>query len=373
MSALSDAWPGGAVECSDHIECVLLSRDERLVCLASAGGEIVVVELESGRVAGRLPGHAGSTSALALTPDGRLVSAGQDSFVRCYSLETLAEVGCLRIDAVGAINGPAGAWVSALACDAREATIGAAAGSTIVVAPLDAGAFGSVEGLAPAGSVCVIGPLVRAVDCLAFLPDGTLCACGYGGVLMFRPRAPTDDDGGGGGGCAHYEPVARLAKTYHSGVEGATLGYKGWLLSLAPSPSGEWVACGCSDSTVRLWRTSNGQDFKCGGYSSKVTAVVWQPGGRLCATSGSNQVRARARARAARGRAAAEPPANCARATLRRAARRELTPRIPPLILRTRAAGDAVGFRERQPGGHDALGVRRPEGRRQRSRLPPRR
>lgn len=284
-SPLDDAWKG-QVECTDHIECVQLSRDGRLVCLGSAGGEIAVVEVESGRVAARLSGHEGGTLALCCVPDGRVASGGGDSFVRVHSLESMGEVGRMCVQGAAGINSPTGTWVTAIAADPRRARVAAAAGRTIHVADLDSGAFCG-DGRGAAGCVCVLDSLARAVDCVAFLADGTLSACGFGGVTLFRECAPaTAQDGGQ---CVRYEAVARFAKTYHTGAEGATLGYQGWLLSLAPAPGGEWLACGCSDNTVRLWRVASGQDFKCGGYSSKVSCVVWDPAGRFCATSGSNQ------------------------------------------------------------------------------------
>ena len=274
MCALDEAWPSQLVECTDHIECVALSLDGQLACLGSAGGEILVVDVDSGRVAARLDGHAGGTLALCATHDGRLVSGGEDSFVRLHSLEALGEVGRLRFECAAGIHCPTGTWVSAVAAHPSRSRIVAAAGRTAIVADLDGGAFGG-DGNAPAGSVCVLGPLARTIDCLAFLPDGTISSCGYGGVTLFRETcAGGAAEAAGADGAPRYEAVARFAKTYHDGVDGATLGYKGWLLSLAPAPTGDWLACGCSDNTVRLWRMANGQDFKCGGVRGARRARV---------------------------------------------------------------------------------------------------
>lgn len=384
---LTDAWAQPAVECTDHIECALLSRDERMVCLGSAGGEIVVVEVESGRVAARLDGHAGGTLALCSVPDGRIVSGGEDSFVRVHSLETLSELGRMRVEGTAGINCPTGTWVNAVAADPRRARIAAAAGQTIVVADLDSGAF-SADGNAPAGTLCVLGPLARAIDCIAFLPDGTISSCGYGGVTLFRERRQREDAMDDGEYSISYEAVARFAKTYHSGVEGTTLGYKGWLLSLAPAPSGEWIACGCSDNTVRLWKTATGQDFKCGGARGA------RRGGAVRAASSRMEHQRRARAllrgyeRAgglARPRTRFCPCCCCAPPLL-------LLPSLAAWAGRTRLfvqnqlrgvgpvrpllrhvwqqPGDAVGLRLGQPGGLDSAGVRGAEGGSHRSCLP---
>ena len=66
--------------------------------------------------------------------------------------------------------------------------------------------------------------------------------------------------------------------------------YKGWLVRLAPSPDAVWIAAGCNDNTVRLWRRATGQELQCGGYSSKITGLSWSDSSRYLATSGGNQV-----------------------------------------------------------------------------------
>ena len=68
------------------------------------------------------------------------------------------------------------------------------------------------------------------------------------------------------------------------------LKYKGWLVRLAPSPNAVWIAAGCNDNTVRLWRRATGQELQCGGYSSKITGLCWTASSRYLATSGGNQV-----------------------------------------------------------------------------------
>lgn len=57
--------------------------------------------------------------------------------------------------------------------------------------------------------------------------------------------------------------------------------YKGWLVQLAPSPDSTWLAAGCNDNTVRLWRRSTGQELQCGGYSSKITSLSWNTSGQF--------------------------------------------------------------------------------------------
>lgn len=304
--------------------------------------------------------------------------------MRLHSLEALGEVGRLRFECAAGIHCPTGTWVSAVAAHPSRSRIVAAAGRTAIVADLDGGAFGG-DGNAPAGSVCVLGPLARTIDCLAFLPDGTISSCGYGGVTLFRETcAGGAAEAAGADGAPRYEAVARFAKTYHDGVDGATLGYKGWLLSLAPAPTGDWLACGCSDNTVRLWRMANGQDFKCGGVRgarrARVSTTRATPLPRRCVAAGRAPQRARRRGATDRATPARVPcPASPARARARGSSRRaqathpkcrasygtRLGGTVRPRALIRRPSGIAVG------GGRQARRRSRASGRRPRSARSP--
>lgn len=57
-----------------------------------------------------------------------------------------------------------------------------------------------------------------------------------------------------------------------------------------PVSDAVWIAAGCNDNTVRLWRRGTGQELQCGGYSSKITGLSWSSSSRYLATSGGNQV-----------------------------------------------------------------------------------
>ena len=94
-----------------------------------------------------------------------------------------------------------------------------------------------------------------------------LARCCYGGVTVWDERPSTQS-----------APVPRK------------FSYKGWLVRLAPSPDAVWIAAGCNDNTVRLWRRATGQELQCGGYSSKITGLSWSDSSRYLATSGGNQV-----------------------------------------------------------------------------------
>lgn len=332
-----EAWQG-QVACSDHIECVLLSPCGKYVCLGSAGGEIVVVSLETGSRVADLGSHDGGTLCMCPTRDGLIVSGGEDSYVRVHSLERMAEVGRLRVDGGQGVNCSTGTWVTAVASEKDGTHVAAAAGNVITVADWASGAFDS-DGGVHSGDVTVIGPTDRAIDCLAFLSDGRLASCGYGGVSLW-----TRDDHHG------YELVPRMSKTYHEGTAQCTLGYKGWLLSLAPSPGSDWIAAGCNDNTLRLWRVSNGQDFKCGGIP------------RPAAGHGLRQ--------------RWQSPSRDAHARHRLFVQGHLHPLGPSrAVVREHGIkpGDALGLLQWQPRGHLTSCLRRPSNIRPCHRVPPNR
>eukprot|EP00249_Psilotum_nudum_P016440 c25825_g1_i1 orf=239-2530(+) len=59
------------------------------------------------------------------------------------------------------------------------------------------------------------------------------------------------------------------------------LGHTGPVLSIAPGPSGEWIASGSSDGTARLWEVQTGRCVKVWDIGKLVNYVAWNPNSEL--------------------------------------------------------------------------------------------
>jgi hypothetical protein len=87
----------------------------------------------------------------------------------------------------------------------------------LVPAPMPGGAYAGAKLVAQPADAEELGPLDKTVDCASFCSDGSVAACCYGGVAVWRPR----DD-------RSRRESDRAAPRKFS--------YKGWLVRLAPSP-----------------------------------------------------------------------------------------------------------------------------------------
>lgn len=75
-----------------------------------------------------------------------------------------------------------------------------------------------------------------------------------------------------------------------SGYLRQRLEWKGSLVSMVLSPSGDIVACGSQDNSVHFWRRSTAQDSMMSGYPGKPSSLAFDQGGTLLATSGGSAV-----------------------------------------------------------------------------------
>jgi WD40 repeat protein len=67
-------------------------------------------------------------------------------------------------------------------------------------------------------------------------------------------------------------------------------GWKGSLISLEISPSGKWIAAGCQEQSVHIWKAVSGEDLEMSGYPTKVRAIRWSPDGRYLVTGGGADI-----------------------------------------------------------------------------------
>lgn len=228
----------------DYVAALAPARDGQR-CVAGLGnGDVLGLELASGKVVFQRRAHEGSVLGVSLAPEPtRFVTCGHEPSAKIWSAKG---------ELVRELPGGGTAWVEHVAWAPSGGRIATAAGRKVRVwtalgEPLfESDAFAST------------------VSSIAWRRDGSgLAATCYGGV--------------------HILPIVDQAKARH-------LAWKGSLISMAWSPDGNVIACGSQDATVHFWRLDSGQDAEMSGYRFKPKALAWDNESKLLATAGDASV-----------------------------------------------------------------------------------
>jgi WD40 repeat protein len=232
------------IDAGDYVAAVDVSRNGELCVVGLGDGDILGLEIPTGRELFRVRAHDGGVLGVGLSPDGtRLATCGQD---------TVAKLWLSSGKFVRELPGAGKAWVEHVAWAPAGGRLATAAGRMVRVWTSEGEPIVETE------------PLASTVSGLAWRADGTgLAATCYGGV--------------------HILPFVRGAKARH-------LPWKGSLISVAWSPDAKVIACGSQDSSVHFWRLKSGQDSQMSGYPFKPKALAWDSESKLLATSGDATV-----------------------------------------------------------------------------------
>jgi len=228
----------------DYVTTMTVSPDGSMVLVGALSGRGEVLDLVDGRAVRSLEPHPMGVLAAGWAHDGcRFATAGQDARVRIFRPDRSDRT--VTVDLAG--------WGAALAWSPVDRLVAVGAGRTVVVIDGDG------------EEVASWGELPSTVTALAWSPDGvSLGAACYGGVQWFRPAEPG-------------RPVKAMP-------------WKGSLLTLAVAPNGRWVAAGCQDESVHIWRLWTGDDLQMAGYATKVEHIAWDPSSRYLAVGGVDDV-----------------------------------------------------------------------------------
>jgi hypothetical protein len=229
----------GFVRLDDYVHRVAFSADGTKLAACSASGQVAIWDVPSLKPSDQLAGHRQSALTLAWHPQQNdLATGGQDGVVRFWRMGTSGERVVLEA-------GGEGAWVEHLAWSPDGATFAASTGKVLRLWRHAPGEVPLLAGEVPAHKT--------TISALAWMPrgGGVLSAC-YGGAWLWRLGSD--------------KPVRSFP-------------YDGALLSIAVSPSGEYLASGNLDGSVHLFRTDSEQNWHMSGYPMKVTAVRFDHNG----------------------------------------------------------------------------------------------
>jgi WD40 repeat protein len=141
----------------------------------------------------------------------------------------------------------------------------------------------------------------RWIDSVALGPDGVVAwsAGKQAFVRTIKGEIKSLDLPSSVGGLAFAPKGLRLAVAHYGGVSlwfpnaqaaPEMLAWKGSHLDTLFSPDGKFLVTAMQESTLHGWRLIDAKDMRMSGYSAKVRSMVFTPGGKWLATSGSEQL-----------------------------------------------------------------------------------
>lgn len=227
-------------ELGEYARALAFDAAGERIFVGDAGGDVYAFDAKGGATCFQDTYHEGGILALDVQPGGSLVAtAGEDG--RALLLDGLTGEVHRRIE----FDAP---WVERLAWSKSGDRLAVAAGRQVAVVDTN-GETIATSSLHPS-----------TVSAIAWSDSNELVTACYGRVSFWDAST---------GECR------------------SALEWRGSLISMVLSPDGEIVACGSQDDTVHFWRRSSGQDSEMRGYSTKPSALAFDPTSTFLATSGS--------------------------------------------------------------------------------------
>ncbi|MBC8070748.1 MAG: hypothetical protein IAG13_20640 [Deltaproteobacteria bacterium] len=215
----------------------------------SAGGNILAVAEDNGDVEllfpatggsrQRVRAHTGPVQSVAWHPRrDALLTTGQDGAVRLWESPFATAIELVT---------PTTTWADHACWSATGDRAAIAIGTRAHV-------------FASGAQIAITEPVASTIAALAFTPSGkSLGVACYGGVRLFDPV---------------------------TGRATRKLEWHGSMISIAFTPDGSVVACGCQDNSVHFWRIASGKDAQMSGYPAKPRSLSFSHDGQWLATGG---------------------------------------------------------------------------------------
>ncbi len=244
MIQINESWK---VHLNDFPQAISLNPVSGLLAVALLEGPIAILDAGSGEWRRKLRGHEAGTGDLAwMTDSNLLASGGQDGRVRIWSPDKSDPVCESEVGK---------SWVERVTVSPKGDHLAASCGSSVCI-------------LRPDGSVMTfLGPFSSTVTALEWLPCGQRLLAGGLGELRLIDLENTSSPA-----CVFELSVSPVCA--------------------AISPAGQWVACGCSDRTLRLFSLT---DHPCGPlgvgpFARKVRQLHWNADSSCLGTAGGDMV-----------------------------------------------------------------------------------
>lgn len=237
IAQVSDREPT-VVSVAGYPSALAWSHGGGILAIAQDCGDVELLFPAIGSPRQRVRAHAGPVQSLAWHPRrDALLTTGQDGAVRLWERPFARATELVPTSATWADHA---CW--------------SATGDRAAVA------IGTRAHVLAGAAVVTTEPVASTISALAFTPSGkSLGIACYGGVALYDPRTG--------------RPTRKLA-------------WRGSMISIAFSPDGSVVACGCQDNSVHFWRIASGKDAQMSGYPAKPRSISFSHDGRWLATAG---------------------------------------------------------------------------------------